>query len=45
MHTDSSESWPALELHEWMATRDTFHMWLQIIGKVRLKQAPPIKHS
>ena len=45
MHTDSSESWPALELHEWMATRDTFHMWLQIIGKVRLKQAPPINHS
>jgi hypothetical protein len=45
MHTHSSESWPALELHEWMATRDTFHMWLQIIGKVRLKQAPPINHS
>src|SRR4029450_8381870 len=45
MHTDSNESWPALELHEWMATRDTFHMWLQIIGKVRLKQTPPINHS
>jgi hypothetical protein len=38
-------SWPALELREWVATRDTFHMWLQIIGKVRLKQAPPINHS
>jgi uncharacterized protein DUF5996 len=39
------ETWPALELHEWIATRDTLHMWLQIVGKVRLKQTPWINHS
>src|SRR5262245_58205805 len=38
-------AWPTLELQGWAATRDTFHLWLQIIGKVRLKQTPPINHS
>jgi Family of unknown function (DUF5996) len=38
-------TWPALELHEWFATRDTLHMWLQIVGKVRLVQTPWINHS
>ena len=38
-------AWPALELHEWLATRDTLHMWLQIVGKVRLVQTPWINHS
>ena len=37
--------WPELELHEWLATRDTFQRWLQIIGKVRLVQTPWINHS
>lgn len=40
-----ADSWPDLELHEWLATRDTLHMWLQIIGKVRLVQTPWINHS
>jgi hypothetical protein len=38
-------TWPALELHEWLATRDTLHLWLQIVGKVRLIQTPWINHS
>ena len=42
---DGGHTWPALELNEWAATRDTLHMWLQIIGKVRLVQTPPINHS
>jgi hypothetical protein len=37
--------WPVLELQEWLATRDTLHMWLQIVGKVRLIQTPWINHS
>lgn len=44
-HDDRGSRWPILELHEWLATRDTFHMWLQIIGKVRLIQTPWINHS
>jgi hypothetical protein len=39
------EAWPALSLQDWLATRDTLHMWLQIVGKIRLAQSPPINHS
>lgn len=39
------ESWPTLELQEWIATRDTLHLWLQIIGKIRLKQTPWVNHG
>ena len=45
MNNDRDGSWPALELDEWSATRETLHMWLQIVGKIRLKQTPPINHS
>ena len=37
--------WPALPLAWWQDTRDTLHMWLQIAGKVRLVQAPPLSHT
>ena len=36
--------WPALPLEEWEATRDTLHMWTQIVGKVRLALAPMVNH-
>lgn len=42
---DARSAWPELNLHEWTATRDTLHMWLQIVGKVRLVQTPWINHS
>jgi hypothetical protein len=42
---DTRDFWPELELREWSATRDTFHLWLQIIGKVRLVQTPWLNHS
>jgi hypothetical protein len=37
--------WPALPLAAWTDTKDTLHMWLQIVGKVRLRLTPPINHS
>lgn len=37
--------WPALPLAQWADTKDTLHMWLQIVGKVRLRLTPPINHS
>jgi hypothetical protein len=40
-----NQIWPELELREWIATRDTFHLWLQIVGKVRLIQTPWLNHS
>jgi hypothetical protein len=41
----AERTWPLLDLHEWLATRDTLHLWLQIVGKVRLTQTPWLNHS
>src|SRR6516164_3968928 len=38
------EAWPALPLDAWRDTRDTLHMWTQIIGKIRLKLTPLLNH-
>jgi hypothetical protein len=38
------ETWPALPLEAWRDTRDTIHMWMQIVGKIRLKLAPHVNH-
>jgi len=41
-----SAAWPPLpSLDDWQDTLDTVHMWTQIVGKVRLEQAPWINHS
>jgi hypothetical protein len=42
--TAKPESWPALPLDAWKDTRDTLHMWTQIVGKVRLALSPLINH-
>jgi hypothetical protein len=41
----SSEAWPELELAVWSETRNTLHLWTQIVGKVRLVQTPWINHA
>ena len=33
-------AWPALPYAQWKTTRDTLHMQLQVIGKVRLALSP-----
>lgn len=38
------EQWPSLPLESWQDTYATLHMWLQIIGKIRLKLSPPVNH-
>jgi hypothetical protein len=45
--TDSDKSaglWPSLPFEEWSATLATLHMWTQVVGKVRLAQAPHVNH-
>jgi hypothetical protein len=37
-------AWPTLRTADWAATRDTLHMWLQIVGKIRLAHAPMVNH-
>jgi len=39
------ERWPALPYEAWKDTYATLHMWMQIVGKVALAQAPPLNHS
>jgi hypothetical protein len=38
------EAWPALPLAEWKDTQSTLHMWLQVVGKVRLEMSPHMNH-
>lgn len=36
--------WPSLPYGDWVETRDTLHLFLQMIGKVRLKTHPKLNH-
>ena len=38
------DAWPPLPLAEWQQTRDTLHMWTQIVGKIRLALSPHVNH-
>ncbi len=38
------DRWPELRVEDWTATRDTLHMWTQIIGKIRLAKSPLVNH-
>ncbi|GAA0266796.1 DUF5996 family protein [Actinomadura nitritigenes] len=38
------EAWPRLRVADWTGTRDTLHMWAQIVGKIRLAHAPLLNH-
>lgn len=40
----ASVAWPDLTLKDWQPTRDTLHMWTQIVGKVRLGLTPLQNH-
>jgi hypothetical protein len=35
-----NERWPPLPLDAWSATRDTLHMWTQIVGKLKVELSP-----
>jgi hypothetical protein len=37
-------SWPSLPVEEWQETRDTVHLWTQVVGKTRLGLAPAVNH-
>src|SRR2546421_6776894 len=37
--------WPPLPFDAWKDTCATLHMWIQIVGKVRLVQTPWVNHS
>jgi hypothetical protein len=39
-----THDWPSLMVDEWTATRETLHMWTQIVGKIRMAHMPLINH-
>ena len=39
-----SDDWPALDYSAWKDTRDTLHLWTQVLGKVRMRLTPPQNH-
>lgn len=41
----SQETWPSLPLEAWADTYATLHLWIQIVGKVRLAQSPWVNHA
>jgi len=40
----TTSPWPPLPIAEWQETRDTLHLWTQIVGKVRLARTPLLSH-
>ena len=37
-------AWPALLVADWEDTRDTLHLWTQMVGKLRLALTPRVNH-
>jgi hypothetical protein len=35
---------PSLPLDSWAATKDTLHLWFQVVGKIKLAYMPPKNH-
>lgn len=42
--TPATAAWPSLPVVDWQQTRDTLHLWTQVVGKVRLANTPLVNH-
>jgi Family of unknown function (DUF5996) len=40
----ATAGWPSLPVAQWRPTRDTLHLWTQVVGKIRLANTPLINH-
>ena len=40
----NSERWPSIPVADWQDTRDTLHLYTQVVGKVRLANEPVVNH-
>jgi hypothetical protein len=38
------QHWPQLTVDSWTDTRETLHMWLQIVGKIQMVSTPLLNH-
>src|ERR1700759_1470209 len=41
----NQDIWPDIEFNTWKETLFTVHLWVQIVGKIRLKCMPWLNHS
>ncbi|WP_308465803.1 DUF5996 family protein [Rathayibacter soli] len=41
---ETVSAWPELTVESWRDTRDTVHMWTQIVGKIKMVSSPPLNH-
>ena len=42
--SDRTDRWPPLDLETWRETKDTLHLWTQIVGKLKVELAPFQNH-
>ena len=42
--TDTARRWPSIPVADWQDTRDTLHLYTQVVGKVRLSNEPRVNH-
>ena len=40
-----ASAWPSLPWADWADTLETFHLWTQVVGKIRLVRSPWLNHS
>jgi hypothetical protein len=45
VESPTREAWPDLPYDAWKETRDTLHLWTQVVGKIRLALTPWLNHS
>ena len=43
-HGERAERWPELPYEAWRETCQTLHLWIQIVGKVRMALSPYLNH-
>ena len=36
--------WPSLRYAEWSDTKETLHLWTQVVGKIRMEKMFPVNH-
>src|SRR3954453_23240568 len=41
---EGRSQWPSIPIAEWKETRDTLHLYTQLVSKVRLARAPLVNH-
>jgi hypothetical protein len=45
MNNLTSTAWPELPYSSWAATKETLHLWTQVVGKIRLGMTPWLNHG